>query len=251
MALCVSFFAVTTVSAARLYALTVTATKTDTLVDSDSDGKADPGETIKYTVAINASGGDATGVTYTDTIDSNTTLSGSVAVSPVGVDDTFPVTVVGNVSIDSASLSTPFSATANDYLGQNPAATIVQVGANTTILSNTITTTSANGGNVVMTVSGANMGKFTYDPPAGFEGTDTFTYVLSDNASATSAASNRTATVSIPVSGMIWFIDSSASSCTVAGCGRLSNPFSTLAAFQTLNDNAGGTHPGNNDNIFV
>lgn len=248
----------TTVNAARLYAPVVAVTMTDAFVGvHDSDGKADPGETIQYTAVINNTGvvpgtDDATGVTFTDTIDPNTTLvGGSVSASPVGVNDTFPVTVTGNISINSAVLASPFSVTTNDYLGQNPEATIAQVQASTTIVGDTITTTTTNGGNVVMTVSGVNMGFFTYDPPAGFEGTDTFTYVLSDNANATSAASNRTATVSITVSGMVWFVNNNATACTGSGCGRLSNPFSTLAAFNALNDNAGGTHPGDNDNIFI
>src|SRR5436190_10213578 len=54
---------------------TVTATKTDTLLtDVDLDGKADPGDTLKYTVTIGATGADATGVTFTDTVDPNTTF---------------------------------------------------------------------------------------------------------------------------------------------------------------------------------
>jgi hypothetical protein len=67
----------------------------------------------------------------------------------------------------------PFSSAGND-LSATPS-TITAVQANNTVISNTITTTSANGGNIVMTVSGADMGKFTYDPPAGFEGSDSFT----------------------------------------------------------------------------
>src|SRR5262249_12976591 len=56
-------------------ATTVTATKVDSLfTDVDNDGKADPGDTLKYTVTISASGGDATGVTFTDTVDPNTTF---------------------------------------------------------------------------------------------------------------------------------------------------------------------------------
>src|SRR6185436_16613133 len=142
---------------------------------------------------------------------------------------------------DSANLATPFSVTANDYLGLNPTAMI-----------SSFDSTTVNGGTVSMTTSGAGMGQFTYNPPAGFEGTDTFTYVLSDNANATSAASNRTATVSITVSGMIWFINNNSASCLTlaAGCGRLTNPFSTLAAFQALN-NGTGNNPAANDNIFV
>src|SRR6185295_14806248 len=138
------------------------------------------------------------------------------------------VTVTGNVRINSANLTTPFSVTANDFLGVNPTSTISAFDA-----------TTANGGQIVMTTSGADMGKFTYNPPAGFEGTDTFTYTLTDNPTVTTAASNRTATVSITVSGMIWFINNNAASCVVAGCGRLTNPFSSLAAFQALNNGSG------------
>jgi uncharacterized repeat protein (TIGR01451 family) len=233
---------------------TITATKADSLViDADNDGKADPGDTLRYTVNIGATGEDATGVQFSDTVDPNTAfVAGTLAASSVAVNDTFPVTVTGNVRINSANLAAPFSVTTNDYLGTNPNSTISAVQAVNTIVSNTITATSANGGDIVMTVSGADMGKFTYNPPAGFEGSDTFTYTLSDNPNVTTAASNRTATVSITVSGMIWFINNNATSCltVAAGCGRLTNPFSTLAAFQALN-NGTGNNPAANDNIFV
>src|SRR5205823_907566 len=113
-----------------------------------------------------------------------------------------------NLSINSANI--PYSVTSNDYLGLNPTATIDMVQAVTTVVTNTITATTAQGGTVVMTVSGAGIGQFTYNPPAGFEGNDTFTYRLSDNANATSAATNRTATATIPISGMVWFINNAA-----------------------------------------
>ncbi len=199
-------------------------------------------------------GEDATGVSFSDTVDTNTNfLGGTLAASAVAVNDIFPVTVTGNVRINSANLAAPFSVVSNDYLGTNTVSTITTVQASSTIVSNTITTTSANGGNIVMTVSGADMGKFTYNPAPGFEGVDTFTYVLTDNANATSAASNRTATVSITVSGMIWFINNNSASCltVAAGCGRLTNPFSTLAAFEAANGAGGANDPAANDNIFV
>src|SRR5215208_5451638 len=228
---------------AALLVPVVTATKTDALfTGNDVDGKADPGDTIKYTVNIGATGENATGVQFSDTVDPNTAfVGGTLAASPVGVNDTFPVTVTGNVRINSASLAAPFSVVSNDYLGNNPTSTISAFDA-----------TTANGGQIVMTTSGADMVKFTYNPPAGFEGVDTFTYTLTDNANATTAASNRTATVSITVSGMIWFINNNAPSCLTlaAGCGRLTNPFSTLAAFNSLN-NGTGNNPAANDNIFV
>src|SRR5580765_188370 len=227
----------------------VTASLTDNIANTT---KVDKGSTINYTATItNITGATISGVEFQDTPDSNTTLvGGSIMSSAVANDDTYPQTVIGNVSINSANI--PYSVVSNDYLGSNPAATITDVSGTTTIVTNTITATSANSGTVVMTVSGADMGKFTYDPPAGFEGTDTFTYTLSDGVTDKgSASSNRTATVSLPVNGMVWFINNNAAGCTVAGCGRLSSPFSTLAAFNALNDNGGGNHPGNNDNIFI
>src|SRR5262249_29006815 len=84
----------------------ITATKTDSLLtDVDMDGKADPGDTLKYTVTIGATGGDATGVRFEDTVDPNTTFAGGLAASAVAVNDTFPVTVTGNVRINSANLA--------------------------------------------------------------------------------------------------------------------------------------------------
>lgn len=52
-----------------------------------------------------------------------------------------------------------------------------------------------------MTTSGAGIGAFTYNPPPGFEGTDTFSYTISN------VNGSNTATVSISVSGMVWFIN--------------------------------------------
>ena len=166
----------------------------------------------------------------------------SFKVKPDAVNDTYPVTLVGNISTNSFLI--PYSITTNDVSANAVSISAVQ-GVNT-IVTNMITATSANGGNIVMTVSGTDIGKFTYDPPAGFEGTDTFSYTISR----VDGGGTDSATVSIPISGMVWFINSSAGSCTVAGCGRLSNPFSTLAAFNTLN-NGTGNNPAANDNIFI
>jgi len=62
----------------------VSATKTDALlIDADSDGFAEPGDTIRYTVVIgNAGPGAASSVAFNDTPDANTTLvTGSVTTS--------------------------------------------------------------------------------------------------------------------------------------------------------------------------
>ncbi|PYK09428.1 MAG: hypothetical protein DME65_11995, partial [Verrucomicrobia bacterium] len=200
---------------------TVTASKTDSLfADADSDSQADPGDTIKYTVNIGASGSDATGVTFTDNVDPNTTfVAGSLTATPVAVDDSY--SALGNVRI---SVAAP-GVLANDFTGV-PTATITSPPV-----------TSANGGEVTLNADGS----FTYNPPAGFEGTDTFTYTL------TNAAGSNNATVTITVSGMIWFIDNNAS----CPCdGRLTKPFNSLASFQAVNNGA-GNNPAANDNIFV
>jgi hypothetical protein len=205
---------------------TVTATKTDSLfTDVDNDLQADPGDTIKYTVNISASGQDATGVTFTDTVDPNTAfVPGSLTATPVAVDDSYAAT--GNIRI---SVAAP-GVLGNDFTGV-PAATITAPPS-----------TSTNGGNVALNADGS----FTYNPPAGFEGVDTFSYTL------TNGSGSNNATVSITVSGMIWFIDNNAAACTTlaGGCGRLTNPFSSLSAFAALNNGA-GNNPAANDNIFV
>ncbi|HEX3146069.1 MAG TPA: Ig-like domain-containing protein, partial [Pyrinomonadaceae bacterium] len=206
---------------------TVTATKTDALfTDLDNDGKADPGDTLKYTVTITATGADATGVQFTDTLDPNTTfVAGTLMTTPLARNDSYSAT--GNVRI---SVPAPgVLANDSDPDGVGPA-----------ISATPGTFLSTQGGNVILNANGS----FTYNPPAGFEGSDSFTYTLNDN---DSPNNTDTATVSITVSGMIWFIDNSAS----CPCdGRLTNPFDSINSFQSVN-NGSGNNPAANDNIFI
>jgi len=208
-----------------LLAPTVSASKTDALfTDVDGDLQADPGDTLKYTINISAAGEDATGVTFTDTVDPNTAfVGGTLRATPVAVNDTYAAT--GNVRIQIAAPGL----LGNDFAGL-PSATIAAP------------STSTNGGDVVVNADGS----FSYNPPAGFEGTDTFTYTL------TNSEGSNPGTVTINVSGMIWFINNNAGACTTlaAGCGRLTTPFSSLLAFAALN-NGIGNNPAANDNIFV
>ena len=63
----------------------------------------------------------------------------------------------------------------------------------------------------------------------------------------------------ITIAGMIWFMNSAASACTTNNntCGRLTNPFSTLAAFEAANGNATPvvngdvTSPEAGDHLFI
>ena len=109
---------------------------------------------------------------------------------------------LGNVGINVPAGS---GVMGNDTLGV-PTATITAFDA-----------TSVNGGAITMN---ATTGAFTYTPPAGFEGADSFTYTLGN------AGGASVATVTLNVAGMIWFVDASVAP---GGDGRVSSPFNDLA----------------------
>jgi hypothetical protein len=146
--------------------------------------------------------------------------------------------VIGNTSFVSGNGSPSFGVTDNDDIGAGAA--VVWTGWNG------VAGRTEQGGEVSITATGAQRGRFTYDARAGFEGTDRFSYIIADGNAV------DTATVTLAVSGMIWFVDMNAPSCTTiaSGCGRLSHPYSSLTAFQAEND-AAGDHPGAGDAIFV
>jgi large repetitive protein len=199
----------------------LTATKKDALlIDGNSDGIANPGETLQYTVKITNNGTtDATGVVFNDMPDANTTLvPGSVTSTPIAVDDSY--TATGNVRI---------SVPAPGVLGNDED----PEGDTLTASDGSL---SANGGNV----SVSSDGSFTYNPPPGFEGTDTFSYTVTD-----SHGNTNVGTVTITVSGMIWFVNSSAAP---GGDGRLTSPYNCLVGagcfFPAAPDDP-------NDNIFL
>ena len=198
----------------------ITATKKDTLfTDVNSNGIANPGDTIKYTVTVTNTGStDATGVTFTDTPDANTTVVGSPVTTPIAIDDAY--TATGNVRI---------SVPAPGVLGNDEDAD-----GDTLTASDGVT--SVNGGNV----SVSSDGSFTYNPAPGFEGTDSFNYTVTDSHGLT-----NTGKVTITVSGMIWFINSAAAP---GGDGRLTSPYNCLTGagcfFPAAPDDPG-------DNIFL
>ena len=230
----------------NLLAPTVTASKTDALVPTgnNGDGKADPGDTINYTVSITASGEDATGVAFDDTVDPNTAfVPGSLTVTPVAIDDSY--TATGNVRIQVPAPSGVLLSGDDDYLGI-PAATLSGFGAtsgtaNGTVANGTNSVTTSNGGTVILSSDGS----FSYNPGPGFEGADSFFYTL------TNSAGSNVGQVTITVSGMLWFINNNAGACSSNCNGRLTNPFTSLAAFEAVNGNVGVSNPAAGDNIFI
>src|SRR5258707_5507538 len=160
----------------------VTATKAASFppgFDVDGDGKADPGDKIRYTVTISDATADATGVHLADTPDPNTTfVNGSIVISPLAINEAYES--VGNMTLTSSAIgancgANPLhSVTCNDVLNGGTLTGFgdVQGTANNTAPGGTVTTT--NGGSVVLNSDGT----FVYNPAAGFEGTDVFWYTL-------------------------------------------------------------------------
>src|SRR5262245_58330762 len=175
----------------------LTATKTDNLAPTAT---VNPGDTIMYTVVITNTGmADALNVNFTDTVDPNTTLvPGSVNSSPIAFDDTY--TATGNIPIAPA-----MGLLANDIdpdTGHNTGLNVTQVQGSAANVGVVTSTTAVGIGGVHGTVNVAANGTFTYEPPPGFIGADTFTYQISD-----AAGKTGTGTVTINISNMVWFID--------------------------------------------
>ncbi|HQR34772.1 MAG TPA: Ig-like domain-containing protein, partial [Blastocatellia bacterium] len=209
---------------------TITATKTASLAtDVNGNGFVNPGDTLMYSVVVSNSGTDAMNVVFSDQLNANLTQSGSATASPIATNDAY--TSIGNVGITVPAGS---GLLINDI---NPQGTgtisIMAVPAGTT----------TQGGSYALAADGS----FSYNPPVGFEGADSFVYTLTHT-----NGKMDTGTVNLTVSGMIWFINNNAAACTTiaGGCGRLSSPFSTLAAFSAVNI-GGGSNPATNDNIFI
>ncbi len=80
---------------------------------------------------------------------------------------------------------------------------------------------SAAGGEVMVNADGT----FSYRPPAGFRGVDTFTYSIGSG-----TGGDIGAVVTIDVGLVIWFIDQAA---PAGGDGRLAGPFDSVGAFRT------------------
>ena len=194
--------------------------KTATIViDNNGNNKADPNDKIRYkTTIINSGTGNATGVTYSVSIDGKTTLvAGSFKSSPLAINDTYACT--GNVGLN---VPASLGLMANDF-DDTPAGLACTAGTFATTQSGSITI-SANG-------------SFTYSPPVGFTGSDTYAYTLNDGNAVAGVATTDNATIIFTVSNMIWFIDNSSVAAT--SDGRLASPFKTLANFNAATTLAG------------
>ena len=216
----------------------VVAEKQDTLVvDNDGDGVADPGDTLRYSVGIgNFTNQDLTNVQFADPLVDSTLVPGSINVSPLAVNDA--VNTFGNIMLDSAALGMP------SLLNNDIEFLTHTIGVDTLVTG--FDATSAQGGNVFVDPSGA----FTYDPPVGFTGLDTFSYTLTDPGGLIG-----TGFVNLNVSQRVWFIDAvNGSDAPLTGMGTSSAPFQTPGPVNAIsspgdmifvmNDGGAGTNGG-------
>ncbi|MCC7181484.1 MAG: VCBS repeat-containing protein [Acidobacteria bacterium] len=150
-------------------------------------------------------------VTATNSIGCTGSNAYSISVAPDAQDETFS-NGVGNTqySVGAGTPTTPAVVVSGTVLSND-------VGPGT-LTAGPASIATAQGGQVAMSTTGT----FLYTPPTGFAGpSDTFTYTLTDGNGLTD-----TAVVTINSSGVIWYVDASAS----AGDGRSHNPFNAMPA---------------------
>jgi methionine-rich copper-binding protein CopC len=187
-------------------------------------------------------------LTPTGPLPANTVCTVTVVASDVASTPPSSMPMAANYVFSFTTASQP-QAVADSYSSiGNVGITVPAAGgvlANDTLNGNSISAfdaTSAHGGTVSMTTSGAGAGGFTYDPPVGFSGSDSFNYTLGTGGNTSSAK------VTITDSAPVWFIDSST---TAPGDdGRLSSPFKSIADFDAVNDGGAG-QPAAGQAIFV
>lgn len=206
------------------------------IIDNGTPGKADPGDRIRYKVTIENThpSAPANGVQLNAAPDIRTTLDNTTfRTTPLAINDAY--SVIGNVGITVPAAN---GLLLNDYDDDIPGLDVMAV-SNVATTAGGIITIAADGG-------------FSYNPPSGFEGADTYQYTLIDGNDADGAGpipGTDVGTITFTVSGMIWFINNNAPAC-MSNCGRLSNPYNSLAAFNTAN-NGMGLNPKDNHNIFI
>jgi hypothetical protein len=181
-----------------------------------------PTTTVHVSVAAHDNGGTANGGVDTSaaqTFNINITHANQ---PPVAGNDAFDAVgntelAVGTAGAQSATLAASGSLLANDSDPDGDpivaAFGSASAGANVTVNAN---------------------GTFTYLPPAGFTGDDTFTYTLSDD-----HAHTVTATVTVHVTKRVLYVKNDGGGST----GRVDSPYATLAAAQAAS--------ANNDTVYV
>jgi Bacterial Ig domain/Bacterial cadherin-like domain/Cadherin-like len=192
---------------------------------------------LKFLGAANAFGSPYTTFTFR-VRDNGGTAGGGIDLDPSANTMTINVTPVPDPPIagDEGSVGSPYAETAGNTILEvtaTPALTGAKVVFNGNILTNdtdpdgpttfTVTLESAMAGAVVSLH--ASNGTFTYVPPAGFTGVDSFTYRITDP-----EGLSDTGVVFINVKHKVWYVKNNQAA---GGLGRSTDPFDTLAEAET------------------
>ncbi len=211
--------------------MAVTVTRTSTLfTDSDSDGVADPGETMLVHILIQNT--NATDILNLKVYDTQSGLEitdlSTVKITPIAFDDFSgaPLTIVGN---------TPYIVTASALLGND----VDPDGPEASLTISSFANLSH------VTVTDVGGGNYQIVPETGYQGAASFDYFVTDAQGLTSVSSGH---VNISISGQIWYVDNGYAGVNGASDGSYLKPFTTLGQ---LNDDGTGTAGtvGPNDSI--
>jgi hypothetical protein len=172
------------------------------------------------TISLQDDGGTANGGVDTSAAQMFVITVNPVNDAPTLTNNPITYTTAGNTQLHVAGGTLPGVASIAD--GQSATAkaqpTDIDGPVAPTIVANS--GSSANGGSFTMNADGS----FTYVPPVGFTGTDSFTYQVTDTVTPTLG------TVNITVSEMVWYVrDVVDGDNPAGGDGRSNNAFETLA----------------------
>lgn len=215
----------------------VSVSQTNSFSDTNSDGLVDPGEqVVNYSTVIeNAGPFPAENVNFENPIPSGTSPTALLKSTPLARDDAYAS--IGNVGLDVPATSglitndTDFGATLPTVVSPVPGTP----------------TATTSGGTVTIDLGGS--GGFTYSPPPGFNGQDSFSYTIADETGAAlpaPATGSNIGTVTIEVSDLIWFVDNRVAG---PGSGTQSDPLKSLASLQDPTGAGDDDEPG--DVIFL
>ncbi len=217
-------------------------TKVDSLLkDVNNNMKADPGDSLRYTAKIIVTGANATNVMF-DTVDfdPNLTINPNYHISPLARQDNY--NCIGNVGLNVLVAS---GLLANDVdLDNNVSGglKIMMAGATSPNTAPGLPFTTTGGGEA--TLNADSLGAFTYSPPAGHTGLDSFVYKLTDSDPITP---DRIGLAIVTVSDLIWFVDNTGGG--TGGAGSLAEPYKRLEDLNAAQGMAGG--PAAGQNIYI
>ncbi len=191
--------------------------------------------TATITLVAMDNGGTANGGVDTSAAQTFTIAITHVNQAPVLTNNPITYTTPGNTQLHVAGATLPGVAAWTDAQGALAKSAPTDADGPSAPAVVPASGSSTNGGSYSIAADGS----FTYVPPAGFTGTDSFTYQVTDSQNAT------TGTINITVGQRVWYIrDIVDGNNAAGGDGRSTNAFDSIAAFNAATTN-------NGDIIFI